>query len=87
DEGVLTLFVVNRHLTEKAELDVSLTGFAEAALFEHHAMEGYGLNDTNGPDRPDHVVPKQGAGVGVEDGNLKGSIAPLSYHVFRLKTN
>ncbi|MDQ0995425.1 alpha-N-arabinofuranosidase [Phyllobacterium ifriqiyense] len=85
--GVLTLFVVNRHLTERAELDVSLTGFARPALFEHHAMEGYGLHETNGPDRPDHVVPKLGAGVGIEDGNLKGSVAPLSYHVFRLTTN
>ena len=48
-------------------------------------MEGYGLNETNGPDKPDHVVPKAGSGVGVEDGKLKGSLKALSYHVLRLK--
>jgi alpha-N-arabinofuranosidase len=85
DEGLLTLFIVNRHLTEKAELDVGLTGFGNLTLVEHHVMEGYGLNDTNGPDKPDHVVPKKGSGVGIEDGKVKGSLAALSYHVLRLK--
>ncbi|MCM2456493.1 alpha-N-arabinofuranosidase [Rhizobium sp. CG4] len=85
DESILTFFVVNRHLTENAEVDFSMTGFTGAVLLEHHAMEGYDLNDTNGPDRPDHIIPKGGSGVGVEDGNLKGSIAPLSYHVLRVK--
>lgn len=82
--GTLTLFVLNRHLTETADLDVSLTGFGSPSLAEHLSMEGYGLNDTNGPDKPDNVVPGKGAGVGVEDGLLKGKLAPLSYHVLRL---
>src|SRR5690606_5508619 len=85
EEGLLTLFIVNRHLTETAELDIGLTGVTDPILVEHHAMEGYGLHETNGPDKPDHVVPKVGSGIGVEDGKLKGSLKALSYHVLRLK--
>jgi alpha-L-arabinofuranosidase len=50
-------------------------------------MQGYGLEETNGPDRQDHVKPTNGSGVGMEDGKLKGSLAPLSYHVLRLKVS
>jgi alpha-L-arabinofuranosidase len=85
--GMLTLFIVNRHLTEKADLDVSLTGFANPSLAEHFVMQGYGLEETNGPERQDHVKPTNGSGVGMEDGKLKGSLAPLSYHVLRLKVS
>ncbi len=34
--------------------------------------------------QPDQVRPVAGEGVGVEDGALKGSLAPLSYHMIRL---
>jgi alpha-N-arabinofuranosidase len=81
---MLTLFIVNRHTTDEAVLDVSLTGFAGPELAEHFAMQGYRLEETNGPDRQDHVQPSQGRGVGVEDGKLKGKIGALSYHVLRL---
>ena len=80
----MTLFIVNRHLDEAAELDVGLTGFAGAKVIEHKAMQGHDLRDTNGPDRQDRVAPQDGSGVGVEDGRLKGSLRPLSYHMIRL---
>ncbi|MNT24718.1 Intracellular exo-alpha-(1-_5)-L-arabinofuranosidase 1 [compost metagenome] len=84
-EGMVTLFVLNRHLTEAAEINVSLTGFSSATLDLHLAMAGYDLRVGNGPDQPDRVVPVPGSGVGVEDGALKGSVPALSYHVLRLK--
>ena len=84
-EGVVTLFVLNRHLTEAAEIDVSLTGYSSATLSLHLAMAGYDLRLGNGPDQPDRVVPVPGSGVAVEDGALKGSVPALSYHVLRLK--
>ncbi|MSU90794.1 alpha-N-arabinofuranosidase [Rhodobacteraceae bacterium 2CG4] len=84
DGGFVTLFMVNRHPDEAADLDVSLTGFAGARLVEHLSMEGHDLRATNGPDAQDRVAPGRGAGLGVEDGRLRGGIAPLSYHVVRL---
>ena len=86
DAGMVTVFVVNRHLIETADLDMRLTGFGTARLAAHKAMEGHDLSATNMPDAPDRVVPQDGSGVGVEDGRLKGRIAPLSYHVLRLAT-
>lgn len=84
DGTTVTLFIVNRHLTETAELDVSLTGFGEPKLIEHLTMEGYGLRDTNDALSPERVVPSRGKGVAVEDGAVKGGLAPLSYHVLRI---
>ena len=82
--GTLTLFVLNRHLTEAIELDMGLLGWDDARLAMHKAMEGHELGATNGPDAPDRVAPRDGSGVGLEDGRLRGRLAPLSYHVLRL---
>ncbi|WP_416799087.1 alpha-N-arabinofuranosidase [Ciceribacter azotifigens] len=85
EEGIITLFIVNRHLTEAAELDVGLIGFAAPELLLHLTMAGHDLRDGNGPHHPDRVAPVPGSGVGVEDRALKGSLPALSYHVLRLK--
>lgn len=80
----VTLFLVNRHLEETVELDMPMTGFPAARLIEHKVMAGFGLRDTNGPDQPNAVAPRDGTGVGVDNGRVKGSLAALSYHVIRL---
>lgn len=85
--GMVTLFLVNRHLTESAALDVSLTGFLQPQLDRHIAMAGHALTDTNGADHQDKVAPSPGSGVGIEDGRLRGSLPPLSYHVLRVKVS
>ncbi|KAB0677707.1 alpha-N-arabinofuranosidase [Aureimonas leprariae] len=83
-EDVVTLFVVNRHLTESAELDIHLGGFGDVRLVDHRVMAGHDLRATNGPDKPDAITPQPGSGVGVEDGRVRGSLAALSYHVVRV---
>ncbi|QQA41708.1 alpha-N-arabinofuranosidase [Pelagovum pacificum] len=83
--GTVTVFALNRHLTETAELSMSLTGFDSAEVIMHKVMEGHDLEATNGPDKPDAIAPTDGKGIGVDDGSLKGSLAPLSYHVVKLK--
>ncbi|MFN3664273.1 alpha-N-arabinofuranosidase [Yoonia sp.] len=82
--GTVSLFILNRHLTDTADIDMTLTGFAGARLIDHQVMEGHDLRAVNGPDRPDAVSPTKGSGLGVEDGALKGKLAPLSYHLVRL---
>lgn len=83
--GYLNIFIVNRNGEEQAELDLSLCGFEGCLLEDHIVMQGHGLGDTNGPNAPEHVAPKAGRGVGVENGVLKGALAPHSYHVLRIK--
>jgi len=66
------------------QLDFNLTGFGEPSISDHVVMAGYGLRDTNSATQPDKVVPQKGGGIVVEEGKVKGIIAPLSYHVLRL---
>ncbi|MBZ5488667.1 alpha-N-arabinofuranosidase [Halomonas aquamarina] len=82
--GMVTLFLVNRHLEEDVDLDMTLTGFSNARLVEHNVMAGFGLRDTNGADNPDAVAPRNGTGIGVDNSRIKGKLAALSYHVLRL---
>ncbi|WP_152047383.1 arabinosylfuranosidase ArfA [Aureimonas psammosilenae] len=82
--GMLTLFAVNRHLTETLDLDLSLGGFGALRVAEHRTLAGHGLRDTNGPDKPDAVAPKGGSGLVTDGDRLQGRIAPLSYHMIRL---
>ena len=84
DAATVSLFILNRHLTDTADLDMTLTGFAGARLIDHRVMEGHDLRAVNGPDKPDAVAPQKGSGIGIEDGALKGKVAPLSYHLVRL---
>lgn len=82
--GTVTLFIVNRHLTEAADLRMALTGFENAQLAEHQVIEGHDLMTRNGPGK-ETIAPVSGKGLAVEDGTLGGSVAPLSYHVLRLR--
>ena len=86
-EGMVTVFILNRHLTEAMELDMGLPGFDEADAGEapDHGRPGPDLREANTADDPDRVAPRDGAGLGVEDGRLVGSLPPLSYHVVRLR--
>jgi alpha-N-arabinofuranosidase len=85
--GTVTVFILNRHLDEAAELDLSLTGFEGARVAAHKTLQGHDLRATNGPGTPDAIAPQDGSGLGVEDGGLKGSLPPLSYHMIRLEVS
>jgi len=82
--GTVTVFIVNRHLEETAELDMALEGFDACRLIAHETMGGGDLRETNSADAPDRVAPRAGEKVSVEDGRLVGALPPLSYHVLRL---
>lgn len=84
DGDVINLFIINRHLTETLDLDMSLTGFEAASLVQHQVMEGHDLMATNGPDN-EAIRPVNGQGIGVEDGMVKGKLAPLSWHLLQIK--
>ena len=84
-DGMVTVFIVNRHLTEPMQLDLTLGGFRSATLATHLTMGGQGLREANTPDDPDRIQPRDGKGLGVEGNQLVGSLPPLSYHVVRLR--
>ena len=85
DEGMVTVFIVNRHLDEAMDLDMALGGFGGLTLDRHLTMGGQGLREANTPTDPDRIVPRNGTGLGVDGGRVVGALPPLSYHVVRLR--
>ena len=87
DGRTLTLFILNRHLTDAMDLSVGLTGFEKLRLVEHAVIGGKGqdLRLTNTCDEPGRIKPEKGSGFALdEDAILHGKLPPLSYHVLRL---
>ena len=82
-DGALTLFIVNRHQTDAITLDVALEGFGDRKVIMDKVIAGHELKAVNGPDKQP-VAPADGSGLTVEEGRLKGEIAPLSYRMIRL---
>jgi alpha-N-arabinofuranosidase len=86
-EGMVTLFLLNRHLTETMDLDMAVLGYHGLTLAQHITIGGQGqdLRAANTADAPDRVAPRDGTGLGLDGGRLIGALPPLSYHVVRLK--
>jgi alpha-L-arabinofuranosidase len=85
DGGSVTFFLVNRHPDEAMEIGLDMAGFSPSALLEHVVIAHSDLKATNTAANPDNVRPQPGSGVGVEDGTVKGSLPPRSYHVLRVQ--
>ena len=85
DEGMLALFAVNRHGTEKLDVEVSLLGFGAAKISDHQVMTHASLEAVNTSGSQDNVVPKKGAGAVVEGQVLKVSLPPYSYQMLRVR--
>ncbi len=83
--GTVTFFAVNRHGTESLDLDIALEGFGDARVDMHKMIRHDDLEAVNTADDPDNVAPVDGTGAIVEDGRVKASLPPLSYHLLRVK--
>ena len=75
---------MNRHPDEAISLNVSMAGFAAKAVGEHITIADSDLRATNTAAAPERVKPKKGRGIALQDGALKGRLAPRSYHVLRV---
>jgi alpha-N-arabinofuranosidase len=85
--GDLTVFVVNRHLTDDLDLTVSLAGFGrELRVAEAWTLADQDLYAVNTADQPDRVVPAPAAAVTVGGGVLSASLPPVSWSAIRLAT-
>jgi alpha-N-arabinofuranosidase len=87
DGKTVTLFILNRHLSDPMDLSVDLTGFGKASLAEHFVIGGQGedVRIANTSQQPDRIKPRKGDGLGIDEGRrLGGSLPPLSYNVVRL---
>ena len=83
--NTVTLFAVNRHATDDAELAINLQGFGTARVIDHQVMTHKDLRAVNGLRTQNDVVPKAGSGLKVDGSTLTGKLPPYSYQMIRLQ--
>lgn len=80
EDETLTLFIVNRNMTEEAELKFELEGFAEFAVVEHKVLNHEDMKAKNTETEPEKVVPHIGAAC---EGRM--ILEPHSYNMIRFE--
>jgi alpha-N-arabinofuranosidase len=86
--GEVTVFAVNRHLSETLQLAIDLRSFGAPSLIEHLAMTSDDLNAANTADKPDQVKPYAAVGsVAAADasGSFSAQLPKASWNVLRFK--
>ena len=81
----LTIFAVNRSLSDPMELECALKGFGNYRMTEHIAMSSDDLLLTNTITNPDRVTPSTNSGGNVDRGVLRVMLNQASWNVLRLK--
>jgi alpha-N-arabinofuranosidase len=82
--GTLTLFCLNRHLTEPMALEVSAKGFAGLKVIAAHQLCDEDLTALNTKDKPDRIKPLPINNIDTRGADLRATLAPASWNVVRL---
>jgi alpha-N-arabinofuranosidase len=83
--GDLTVFAVNRHLTDDLALTVPVAGFGDPmSVAEAWTLTDEDLYAVNTADHPDRVAPVPATGVTVDGGVLSATLPPVSWSAIRL---
>ncbi len=89
DARELTVFAVNRSLSETADLQIDLSAFASAGrrfeVIEHLTMTHSNLNAVNTADAPATVVPASGGAASVASAGVSAPLLPCSWNVVRIR--
>jgi alpha-L-arabinofuranosidase len=80
----LTLFALNRHLTEAVPRTVTINGFATKSVRAARTMHHPDLNATNTRDAPDTVRPVPLDGASFAGDAVRVTLPPASWNVIRL---
>ncbi|MGA3001074.1 MAG: alpha-N-arabinofuranosidase [Acetobacteraceae bacterium] len=81
---IVTLFALNRHLTEPMPLTVTLSGIPATSIRAARTLHHPNLNASNTRDAPDTVRPAPLDGVSIAGGTVRASLPPASWNVIRL---
>jgi alpha-N-arabinofuranosidase len=83
--GLLTLFALNRSLTDTMPLRVKVEGFREIAIDGGLQLRDADLKAANTRAQPDRVKPSALTGMRVEGTDLSATLPPVSWNVVRVK--
>ena len=82
--GGVTLFALNRHLTEAMPVTVRLDGFAAKSIRAARTLHHPDLDAANTRDAPDTVRPARMEGASIAGDTLRAMLPPASWNVVRL---
>jgi len=85
--GWLTLFALNRDLSEELELEVVADGFAKSAIAGALQLCDRDLKVFNTKSEPERVRPTALGNVRIERGGLRATLLPASWNVVRVKSS
>ena len=85
DDGSVTVFCVNRDLTEDFALDIDLRAFGDLTLQEHILLHHDDVKAVNTEEKPENVVPGPGPGGITENGRAQIRVPALSWNVLRFR--
>ena len=83
DDGSVTVFCVNRDMTEECLLNVDLRAFGSLRLDEHILLHHDDVKAVNTEENPDCVAPTAGPGGKLDGGKAELRIPALSWNVIR----
>ena len=83
DDGSVTVFCVNRDMTEECLLNIDLRAFGSLRLDEHILLHHDDVNAVNTEENPDCVAPTAGPGGKLDGGKAELRIPALSWNVIR----
>jgi len=81
----VTIFAVNRSLTEELAVEATLGGFDSASVVEHIVLVHNDPKAANTRANPGAVAPARLDSTRVDGGTLTSKLPPLSWNVIRLK--
>ena len=84
DSGGLTLFALNRHLTEPMPMTVAMTGMRTGAVRAARTLRHPDLNAANTRDFPDTVRPAPLVDIVIAGDTLRATLPPASWNLIRL---
>ncbi|MNI25455.1 Intracellular exo-alpha-(1-_5)-L-arabinofuranosidase [compost metagenome] len=83
--GEITVFAVNRHLSEGMELSVDLRSFGQTEVIQHIVMDHEDLQAANTKQHPGNVLPHDRGTAVAEDGRITALLSKASWNVIRLR--
>jgi len=84
EAGGLSLFLLNRDLTQEMEFSLDARGFGQLKVGEAMEMRHDDLLATNTKEAAERVKPAALKGVSVEGGHIRATLAPASWNVIHL---
>ena len=84
EDGGLTVFALNRALSDEMAVEASIGGFGPLRVREAITMSDCELNAVNTRDAPDRIKPRPLDGVRVNDGRIHATLPPASWTVLSL---